>query len=234
MDEASSPCAQDADAPCMPFADVTLLATADGARARVHRGVLATYSGVFRGALAPDVACDGDAVLPLPGKGAHELNLLVSFLYPSSSRSEQFTKSSIAAYLALAREWDIPLMCTAAERWLVSELTHGRVVHLPPAHIPASYGYAGVEPAASAARREAQRMRRAEEAALAVRLLDAAHAAGLHGFIHAAVDHLSYAPREDVAEVRRAPGADALPSAMLHRLLLARERTQAGHGARLH
>ncbi len=61
----------------MLFADLTLRAGADGATARVHRGVLAAHSRVFREALA----ATSDDILPLPGKSKAELDVLVAWLY---------------------------------------------------------------------------------------------------------------------------------------------------------
>jgi hypothetical protein len=61
-----------------PFTDLTLRAEADGAEARVHRGLLATHSRVFAQALQTGAPAD---VLPLPGKRAEELALLVAWLY---------------------------------------------------------------------------------------------------------------------------------------------------------
>jgi hypothetical protein len=63
----------------MPFADLTLRAEADGATARVHRGVLATFSPVFEAALR---AAPADArEMVLVGKSKAELDLLVAWLY---------------------------------------------------------------------------------------------------------------------------------------------------------
>jgi hypothetical protein len=61
-----------------PLADVTLRAEVDGASARVHRGVLATHSRVFKEALLSTAHAD---VLPLPGKNGAQLDALVAWLY---------------------------------------------------------------------------------------------------------------------------------------------------------
>jgi hypothetical protein len=61
----------------LPFTDVTLRAEADGATARVHRGVLAAHSPVLLEALVGT----GTDVIPLPGKSKAELDLLVAWIY---------------------------------------------------------------------------------------------------------------------------------------------------------
>ena len=85
----------------LPFADVLLRATADGATALAHKGVLANFSHVLHGALELDG--EGDAqlpgatkksngcppggamqVLPLPGKNANDLKLLLGWMYQRS------------------------------------------------------------------------------------------------------------------------------------------------------
>lgn len=243
--------------------DVLLTAAIDGSTARAHRGVLATYSGVFRHALSPELDCispsDGvpaaeihrgeHAALPLPDKTGRELSLLMSFLYPSASRAEQFSKDTIVACMDLAHEYDMPLMLSSCERWLLCELTHGRVVHLPCAapmtpslstadmldqlgiaenEFYASQGLlnsvaARVDSTDAAMRREAAQ-RRASEAALTVALLERAYVCGLRTFIATAIDHLAYVRSADVQELLRSPGADSLPAPVLHRLLEARER----------
>jgi hypothetical protein len=82
--------------PELLLTDVLLHAEGDGSTARAHRGVLATHSGVFRQALAADVASPMDTTtLPLPGKTETELRLLMGYLYPADSRSECFTLDNI-------------------------------------------------------------------------------------------------------------------------------------------
>ncbi len=72
-----------------PFADLTLRAVADGSTARVHRGIVAFHSRVFSNALTtPDSPPDE---LPLPGKDASDLRMLVAYMYPRRSRTETFT-----------------------------------------------------------------------------------------------------------------------------------------------
>jgi hypothetical protein len=63
----------------LPFADLTLRAEADGATARVHRGVLAACSHVFETALR-EAPADAREMLLL-GKSKAELDLLVAWLY---------------------------------------------------------------------------------------------------------------------------------------------------------
>ncbi len=79
QDAAAAPADEAAKAKEMPFADLTLRAEADGATARVHRGVLATFSPVFEAALreAPEDARE----MVLVGKSKAELDLLVDWLY---------------------------------------------------------------------------------------------------------------------------------------------------------
>ncbi len=68
----------------MPLADLTLRAEADGACARVHRGVLAYHSRVIDKLLRDTPTTD---TMVLLGKGKAELDLLVAWLY----RNEQFS-----------------------------------------------------------------------------------------------------------------------------------------------
>ena len=75
------------------YADVTLRAEGDGATARAHRGVLAAYSGVFRDALLSlggTSSADRDIVIPLPGKSAAQLELLLGWMY-RREKAEQLT-----------------------------------------------------------------------------------------------------------------------------------------------
>jgi hypothetical protein len=103
-----------------PFADLTLRAVADGATARVHRGIVAFHSRVFSNALTtPDSPPDE---LPLPGKDASDLRMLVAYMYPRRSRTETFTakgaQPSIVRFCELSREWDMPELLAAAGEWL--------------------------------------------------------------------------------------------------------------------
>ena len=64
--------------------EVTLRAGADGSTARVSRGVLATFSRIFKDVLS---SCKTVDELPLPGKTKAQLDLLVAWL----RREEEFT-----------------------------------------------------------------------------------------------------------------------------------------------
>lgn len=81
-----------------PFADLTLRAGADGATARVHRGVVAFQSRVFLDALSAADAPPEE--LPLPSKSADDLKLLTAFMYPRWSRTETFAGDTVSASLA--------------------------------------------------------------------------------------------------------------------------------------
>jgi hypothetical protein len=74
----------------MPFADLRLRAEADGASARVHRGLLAACSPVFETALREAPA--GTEEIMLLGKSKAELDLLVAWLY----HEHAFTKVRLA------------------------------------------------------------------------------------------------------------------------------------------
>jgi hypothetical protein len=239
-----NPCApsEDATATALVCTDVVITATADGSTARAHRGVLATYSSVFRNALAfdlPGKELAGEAKhdehghfrLPLPAKNRHHLSQLMAFLYPCDSRFEQFSNNNIVSYIDLAEEYDMPLMKGAAERWLLAELQHGRVVHMTSrllSHIkPPRIGTDDIGntlfqsgPLSTLVRIE---MQRPGEAALTVALLERAHTYNLRTFLAKAIDHLTYASLDDILELLAAPGADALPAPVLHKLLQARE-----------
>jgi hypothetical protein len=79
------------------LADVTLCAEADGATARVHRVVLATYSRVLSDALLSTANTD---VLPLPGKSAVQLDALVAWMY---RERKPFTKERRCARALMPR-----------------------------------------------------------------------------------------------------------------------------------
>ena len=102
----------------MPFADVTLRAGADGASARVHRGVLGFYSRIFLDVLTAPASSVEE--LPLPGKTAEDLRMLVTFMYPCRSRDEHFTGDNFVRICELGREYDMPELLTAAHEWLVA------------------------------------------------------------------------------------------------------------------
>ena len=209
---APQPAPRDGDtATVLVKTDVVIIAGADGSTERAHRGVLATYSSVFRNALAPDLpgkALAGEAKhdeqglfqLPLPNKSRREVSLLLAFLYPCNSRDELFNNGNIVTSIDLAEEYDMPLMKAASERWLLNELHHGRVVNM---------------------KMQANSMRESQ-AALAVQLLERAHTCNLHTFLAEAIDHLAYASKAEVLELLDAPGAATLPAPVLHELLKAR------------
>ena len=223
--------------------DVVITATADGSTARAHRGVLATYSSVFRNALAPDLPgsvsvgeashdAHGHFRLPLPNKSRHELSLLMGYLYPCDSRHEQFSRENIVAFINLAVEYDMPLMKGAAERWLLNELQHGRVVHMTPLLLsdlsPTRISNDAVVRSLLEGGPLSAMCRihdvRDYEATLTVQLLQRAHTCNLRTFLAKAIEHLTYASHEDLLQMLDAPGAEALPTAVLHRLLHAREQ----------
>jgi len=245
--------------------DVILTATADGSTFAAHRGVLATFSSVFRHALSPELDCltsssgalsaasrrDKHVALPLPNKTGRELRLLTQWLYPIDSRQEKFSKDNIVACMDLAHEYDIALMLAACERWLLSELSHGRIVHLPSAPQPSKSPFDAAEIIAqlgnverefyasqglisssvashggSAVDHKASHRRRQAEAALTVQLLERAHTCGLRTFVATAIDHLGFVRSADLQELLRSPGAASLPSTVLHRMLEVRERAQ--------
>jgi len=69
-----------------PLADIMLRADADGTTALVHRGVLCSYSRVFREALLSTPVTE---VLPLPGTHGAELDVLTAWIY---REAKPFTK----------------------------------------------------------------------------------------------------------------------------------------------
>jgi hypothetical protein len=99
--------------------DVVLRAEADGSTERANRCILVAHSGVFREALAADVAAPSDT-LPLPGKTGADVALLMGYLYPADAHSEHFTLQNISTVCALAREYDMPGMMEVAETWMVT------------------------------------------------------------------------------------------------------------------
>ena len=103
-----------------PFADLTLRAGADGATARVHRGIVVFQSRVFLDALsAPDSPPEE---LSLPGKSAEDLRMLVAFMYPRRARTETFTADCIVRFCEIGREYDMPELLAAGGDWLNAHL----------------------------------------------------------------------------------------------------------------
>jgi hypothetical protein len=84
----------DAESNSMPLADLTLRAEADGACARVHRGVLAYHSRVIDKLLRDTPTTH---TIVLLGKSKAELELLVAWLY----RNEQFSTVRCALCAAM-------------------------------------------------------------------------------------------------------------------------------------
>ena len=201
-----------AKATALVCTDVVIIAKADGSTARAHRGVLATFSSVFRHALAPDLpgnALAGEAKkderghfqLPLPNKNRHHLDQLMAFLYPCDSRHEQFNSNNIVSYIDLAEEYDMPLMKAACERWLLKELQNDRVMHLT-SRQPSNTMPPGMSP-------------RAREASLAVQLLERAHTCNLHTFLAEAIWYLVSVNNTDLIEMLETPEAATLPAPVL-------------------
>ena len=183
----------------LQLTDVTLLASGDGARARVHRGVLATHSRVLAHALdALPLAERDDATLPLPGKTQADLDALLAFLYPRLSRDEAFSSDGIERVCALAAEWDIPDMLAAAAAWLRG-----------PAGRPLFE--LGGEPSDAS-----------DVAERHVRMLALAHAHGFDDLFQLGADALMQLPADTVLRVLHAAREEccALPAAAMHALLV--------------
>ena len=180
----------------LQLTDVTLLASGDGARALVHRGVVATHSRVLAHALDAQPLAERDATLPLPGKTQADLDALLSFLYPRLSRDEAFAADGIERVCALAAEWDIPDMLAAAAAWLRGP---GRTLF--------ELGDGG--DAADVAERH-------------VRMLALAHAHGFDDLFQLGADALMQLPADTVLRVLHAAREEccALPPAAMHALLV--------------
>jgi hypothetical protein len=109
------------DAP-VPFSDMTLVAKADGATVKVHRGVLAAHSRIFREIFSSCQTTDAAGVftMPLANKTKQDLESLVSFMYPRASRREQFTIQTIQRLMEMGREYDMAGLTAEAVEWLLS------------------------------------------------------------------------------------------------------------------
>ena len=111
----------DGEAPLL-FTDMTLIAKGDGTAVKVHRGALAAHSRVFREVLT---SCKEGTTLahdeyPLEHKTKEDLDILVAYLYPQSSRAEKFSISTIGHLLEMSREYDMPGAMAEAEKWLIA------------------------------------------------------------------------------------------------------------------
>jgi hypothetical protein len=175
----------------LAFTDVVLRAEADGSTARAHRNILAAHSGVFREALAADVAAPL-GVLPLPGKREADVQLLLGFLYPEDARSERFTLHNISAVLSLGREYDMPGMARVAERWLIACAAMGS-----PLVSDACLSFRGN----TLQNRTALRAQRADQARDRVRLLRLAHEYRLDAFAAACAKQLCELSCADLRDV---------------------------------
>ena len=113
--------ADDGEAPLL-FTDMKLIAKGDGTAVKVHRGVLAAHSRIFREVLT---SCEEGTALvhyeyPLEHKTKEDLDILLAYLYPRSSRAEKFSISTISRLLEMSREYDMPGAMAEAEKWLIA------------------------------------------------------------------------------------------------------------------
>ena len=147
MSEASSWTFASADAGGadeLPYADCTLAAGGDDSMARVHKGVLATFSRSLAASLASAAPKATDIVLA--GATKPQLDLLVGWMY-RTVRASDFTLDTVMQLCALGKEYGIPLMLRDADEWLTAEVAADRLLKpfekeaAPPSSVPRTSDY---------------------------------------------------------------------------------------------
>ena len=101
------------------FTDIKLVAGCDGTEVKMHRGVLAAASSVFRDIFASGATMREDGTLPMPGKTGEDLELLKQCMYVITPRFKIFAAANIERVLELAREFNMAAVTADVEEWLV-------------------------------------------------------------------------------------------------------------------
>ena len=100
------------------FSDVVLIV--EGQKLHVHRGTLAIWSSVFDTMFTSDFNEKNSVEIPLPGKKANEIKLLLQIMYDTSWNRSIMTEGNCYFLLDLAHEYQIASIIQLCEDFLVS------------------------------------------------------------------------------------------------------------------
>ena len=100
------------------FSDVVLVV--EGHNLHVHRSSLAIWSPVFDTMFTSDFKEKNSVEIPLPGKKANEIKLLLQIMYDTSWNKNILTRENSYFLLDLAQEYHIDSITLMCEDFLVS------------------------------------------------------------------------------------------------------------------
>ena len=100
------------------FSDVVLVV--EGQKLHVHRSTLAIWSPVFDTMFTSDFKEKNSVEIPLPGKKANEMKLLLQIMYDTSWNRSIMTEENCYFLLDLAHEYQIASIIQLCEDFLVS------------------------------------------------------------------------------------------------------------------
>ena len=100
------------------FSDVVLVV--EEQKLHVHRSTLAIWSPVFDTMFTSDFKEKNSVEIPLPGKKANEIKVLLQIMYDTSWNKNIFTKGNCYFLLNLAHEYQIASITQKCQDFLVS------------------------------------------------------------------------------------------------------------------
>ena len=95
------------------FSDAVLVV--EGQKLHVHRSTMAIWSPVFDTMFTSDFKEKNSAEIPLPGKKANEIKLLLQIMYDTSWNKSILTKGNCYFLLDLAHEYQIDAITQMCE-----------------------------------------------------------------------------------------------------------------------
>ena len=102
------------------FSDVVLVV--EGQKLHVHRGTLAIWSPVFDTMFTSDFKEKNSVEIPLPGKKADEIKLLLQIMYDTSWNRSIMTEGNCYFLLDLAHEYQIEAIITRCEDFMANKV----------------------------------------------------------------------------------------------------------------
>ena len=106
------------------FSDVVLVV--EGEKLHVHRSTLAIWSPVFDIMFTSGLQGEEQCRIPLPGKKANEIKLLLQIMYDTSWNRSIVTEENYYFLLDLAHEYQIASIIQLCEDFLVSMVERKR------------------------------------------------------------------------------------------------------------
>jgi len=100
------------------FSDVVLVV--EGQKLHVHRSTLSIWSPVFNTMFTSDFKEKNSVEIPLPGKKAQEIKLLLQIMYDTSWNRSIMTKENCYFLLDIAHEYQMSSIILLCENFLVS------------------------------------------------------------------------------------------------------------------